>query len=62
MAQFSEGVLVQYKDLVGRISFICDSSLSILIREFPEEPVRNVKIVVSRSEWKTIKLLKESDK
>jgi hypothetical protein len=62
MAQFSEGVLVQYKNLIGRISFICDSSLSILIREFPNEPVRNVKIVVSRPEWKNIKLIKESDK
>jgi hypothetical protein len=62
MAQFSEGVLVQYKNLIGRISFICDSSLSILIREFPEEPVRNVKVVVQRPEWKNIKLIKESDK
>lgn len=62
MAHFSEGVLVKYKDLIGRICFLCDSSLSILIREFPDEPVRNVKIVVSRFEWKNIKLLKESDK
>lgn len=62
MSQFSEGIQVKYKDLIGRISFLCDSSLSILIREFPEEPVRNVKIVVSRSEWKYIKLIKESDK
>jgi hypothetical protein len=62
MAQFSEGVLVQYKELTGRISFLCDTSLSILIREFPKEPVRNVKIVVPRSEWKKIKLIKESQK
>lgn len=62
MAQFSEGVLVQYKNLIGRISFICDSSLSIMIKEFPEEPVRAVIVVVSRPEWKNIKLIKESDK
>lgn len=62
MAQFSEGVRVKYKDQVGVISFLCDHSLSILISEFPQEPVRNVKIVVYRSDWKNIKLLKESDK
>jgi hypothetical protein len=62
MAHFSEGVLVRYKDLIGRICFICDSSLSIMIKEFPEEPVRAVIVVVSRPEWENIKLLKESDK
>jgi len=62
MAQFSEGVRVQYKNQIGVISFLCDLSLSIMIREFPEEPVRNVKLVVHRSDWKNIKLLKESDK
>lgn len=62
MAQFSEGVQVQYKDHVGVISFLCDHSLSIMIREFPQDPVRNVKLVVYRSEWKNIKLIKESEK
>ena len=62
MAQFSEGVKVQYKDQIGVITFLCDHSLSIMIRQFPEEPVRNVKLVVYRSEWKNIKLIKESEK
>lgn len=62
MTQFSEGVQVQYNGHIGIISFLCDHSLSILIREFPEEPVRNVKIVVYRSNWKNIKLIKESEK
>lgn len=62
MIHFSEGVQVEYKDSIGVITFMSDYSLSITILEFPEEPVRNVKIVVHRSEWKNIKLLKESSK
>ena len=62
MAHFSVGVPVQYKHHTGIITFISDHSLSIMIRQFSEEPVRNVKLVVHRSEWKHIKLLKESEK
>jgi hypothetical protein len=62
MAQFSEGVWVQYKHHIGIISFLCETSLSIKVHEFPGEPIRDVIVVVSRSDWKNIKLIKESDK
>lgn len=62
MAHFTEGVHVQYKHHTGVITFVSDHYLSIMIRKFPKEPVRNVKLVVHRSEWKDIKLIKESDK
>lgn len=62
MIQFSEGVYVQYKNHTGVITFVADHFLSIMIHEFPQEPSRNVKLVVHHSDWKNIKLLKESEK
>lgn len=62
MTQFSEGVEVQYKYHRGIISFLCETSLSIKIHEFPGEPIRDVMIVVYRPQWKDIKLIKESEK
>ena len=62
MAQFSQGVRVRYKHHIGIISFLCETSLSIKVHEFPGEPIRDVMIVVSRSDWENIKLIKESEK
>jgi hypothetical protein len=51
---FAEGSLVEYKGMYGYVAFICDACLTICVREFPDDPVRNVKIVVGRSDFKLI--------
>jgi hypothetical protein len=59
---FAEGLLVQYKDHIGTIRFICDSYITVCVNKFPEERRRDVCILVYRSNLDQIKLLKESSK
>jgi hypothetical protein len=58
---FAEGTEVYYKQFHGYISFICDHSVSILIRK-GKHPSQDVNLVVYKSDWKQIRLFKESDK
>ncbi len=39
-------VWVQYKNEMGFIAFECDTCVTICVREFPDEPSRNVNVVV----------------
>jgi hypothetical protein len=59
---FTEGLEVQYKDHIGKVRFICETYITICINSFPEERRRDVCIVVYRSNFDKIKLLKESTK
>jgi hypothetical protein len=59
---FAEGLEVQYKDHIGKVRFICETYITICINSFPEERRRDVCIVVYRSNFDKIKLLKESQK
>lgn len=59
---FSEGLVVQYKDYIGKIRFICSSYATLCISEFPEERQRDVCILISREDFDKIKLPKESEK
>lgn len=62
MQLFSEGVKVIYREQLGYIKYIGDSYVLICVREFLNEPSRNVSLVVPRSQYNEIKLLKESEK
>lgn len=59
---FSEGLVVQYKDYIGKIRFICSFYATLCISEFPEERQRDVCILIFREDFGKIKLLKESEK
>jgi hypothetical protein len=59
---FSEGLVVQYKDFIGTIRFVCNSYVTFCISQFPEEPRRDVCLLIYPSEFDKIKLLKESTK
>ncbi len=59
---FSEGLEVQYKEHIGTIRFICDSYITVCVNKFPDDKRRDVCILVYRSDFDQIKLLKESSK
>jgi hypothetical protein len=59
---FTEGLVVQYKEHIGTIRFICNSYLTLCISEFPEEKRRDVCILIYRGEFDQIKLLEEIQK
>jgi len=54
MSDLKEGTLVEYKNIRGVVTFMCDRSLSILMRTFAGEPSRDVKIVVYYDQWHLI--------
>ena len=57
---FKEGDLVQYKTIKGRVIFVCELSLSILVGdEFPRQ--HQCRVVVYPYEWESIKKLCDSD-
>jgi hypothetical protein len=62
MTTFAEGLLVQYKDHIGTIRFICDSYVTMCVSPFPDEKRRDVCILIYRDSFKEIKLFKESQK
>lgn len=57
----TEGLPVYYEKLFGKINFVCNEYVTILIREFPDRS-KNVNIIVYHTEWHNIKLSKESEK
>jgi hypothetical protein len=59
---FTEGSLAQYKEHIGTIRFVCSSYLTLCISEFPQEPRRDVCILVYQYDFKKIKLLEEMQK
>jgi len=59
--ELAVGYEVRYKDFNGFVKFICDDYMSICVGNF-DDKVRQVCIVVMKSEWQKIKLYKESDK
>jgi hypothetical protein len=58
---FAEGIIVQYKDWVGEVRFVCDEYISVCVR-VGNNRVNDVCVLVHRSDWNQVKLLKESDK
>ena len=58
---FAEGIIVQYKDWVGEVRFVCDEYISVCVR-VGNNRVNDVCVLVYRCDWDQVKLLKESDK
>lgn len=55
---FAEGTEVSYKNISGIISFITETSISILVRKGKHRS-QDVKVVVYQSEFKDVVLLNE---
>lgn len=62
MTTFAEGLVVQYRDHIGTIRFICDSYVTVCVNKFPDDRRRDVCILVYKDNFDEIKLLKESTK
>ena len=62
MTVFSEGVRAYYDGYEGTIRFVCDDYISFCVHEFPNQKVRDVCMLIYRSDYSKIKLIKESDK
>jgi hypothetical protein len=58
---FAEGIIVQYKDWVGEVRFVCDEYISVCVR-VGNNRVNDVCVLVHRNDWNQVKLLKESGK
>ena len=58
----TEGIDVVYENYVGKIKFVCDSYATLCVNSFPEQPRRDVCMLIYRKEFDKIKLLKESEK
>jgi hypothetical protein len=58
---FSEGIVVQYRDWIGEVRFICDEYISICVR-VGDYRVNDTCVLVYKSQWNQVKLLKESGK
>jgi hypothetical protein len=61
MTAFYGGLEVRYKQHVGFVNFISEKYITICLRKFDDRS-RNVCLLVYPSQWKDVKLLKESDK
>lgn len=55
---FREGESVKYKKIDGVIAFICDNSISILVKQ-GEHKSKDVRIVVYQSDFKLIESLEQ---
>jgi hypothetical protein len=58
---FAKDIIVQYKDWVGEVRFVCDEYISICVR-VGHDRVNDICVLVYRNDWSQVKLLKESDK
>jgi hypothetical protein len=61
MNSFCEGLDVEYKNFSGKVRFITDAYLTICV-EIGETKLNDVCVVVYRSDWKKIRISKESGK
>lgn len=59
---FAEGIEVYYKQMRGIVRFVCEQYITICVRKFPEEPRRDVCLVVYPQQYNDIFLFKESEK
>ena len=59
---FVEGLQVCYKQMYGVVSFVGNEYITICIRTFPNEKVRDVCLLVYPDEFNLVTLAKESTK
>ena len=58
---FAEGVLVQYKEWIGEIRFICEDYASVCT-SVGEHRSADVCVLVYKKDWEEMKLFKQSAK
>jgi len=58
---FAEGVIVQYKDWIGEIRFICEDYASVCT-SVGEQKSSDVCVLVYKKDWEEMKLFKQSAK
>lgn len=59
---FTEGLEAIYDEYVGVIRFVGQSYITLCIKNFPNEKVRNVCMLIYRDQFNKVKLFKESEK
>lgn len=59
---FAEGLEVYYKNFFGMIRFVSNQYITVCIRTFPNEKVRDLCLIVYPSDYHLIQLAKESTK
>lgn len=59
---FTEGLVVQYRNYIGQIRFVCNSYVTLCVNSFPNEKRRDVCMLIYRNNFDEIRLLKESTK
>jgi hypothetical protein len=58
---FAEGVVVQYKEWIGEIRFICDEYASVCT-SVGAHRAADICVIVYKKDWEEMKLFKESHK
>ena len=58
---FAEGVMVQYKDWIGEIRFICEDYMSVCT-SVGVHRAADVCVLVYKKDWEEMKLFKQSAK
>jgi len=61
MNSFATGVIVQYKEWVGEVRFVCKDYVSICT-SIGKHISEDICVLVYRQNWANVRLLKESDK
>jgi hypothetical protein len=61
MNSFATGVIVQYKEWVGEVRFVCGDYVSICT-SVGKHISEDICVLVYKNNWNQVKLLKESDK
>lgn len=58
----TEGLEVYYKQMYGIVRFVSEHYITVCVKTFPNERVRDVCLIVYPQQYKDIVLLKESEK
>jgi len=58
---FAKGVEAFYKNNRGHIDFVCSEYITLCIHSH-HDPMKDVCIVIHRSDWKEVQLIKQSHK
>jgi hypothetical protein len=59
---FAPGILVQYKDYMGRIDFLGEEYFTLCLDDRSTSPVNHVCILVYKQYWNEVTLMKQSSK
>jgi hypothetical protein len=58
MMTFTEGLLVRYKEHIGKVRFICNQYITICVQTY-DHKVRDVCLLVYPSHWKDIQIVED---